>query len=168
MNDPFAILAKLQERLPSNWLEAYDIDLILVLRIVGADPASIVELSNRLIEDTAENRRLPVGRGKVVRRADAAILTVAMLEACCAVGRLPPDRLLQLNEMLLGVDVHPRAASKAPAKKLKAFLMVVENPQASVREIARKVGVSPGTASRWRKEFDRLRDRALKAKQKET
>ena len=154
MNDPFARFAKLQERLPSNWLEAYDIDLILVLRIVGADPASIVELSSRLIEDTAKNQHLPVDRGKVVRPTDVKILTVAMLEACCAVGHPPPELLLQLNEiLLLGVDFHPRAASKKHDQKNKAFAYWIENPKVGVLALAREVGVSRGTASRWHKEF---------------
>ena len=159
MNDPFARFAKLQERLPSNWLEAYDIDLILVLGIVGADPASIVKLSNRLIEDTAENRHLPVGRGKVVPPADAKTLTVAMLNACSVFGLPPPDRLLKLNEMLLGADVQPRAASKKHGQKNKAFAHWIENPKVGVRAIARELGVSSGTASEWLKEFRGLESR---------
>ena len=169
MINPFEISAKLREGIPPERLEAYGIDHELVWDVVMSGRLeSIVALSNRLLEDTIENRRLPPGRAKVVRPVDAKLLTVGMLRVCCFFGRPLPDCLLRLNEMLLDVDRQQRTASKASAKKNKAFLVFIENSDVGVREVARKVGVSPGTASGWRKEFDRLLDRALKAKQKET
>lgn len=164
MYDPPALFVKLQASLPANWLAAYDIELALVLGVVGGDLSSITELSNRLIEDAAENRNLPVRRGKVVPPKDAKILTSAMLEACCAARRSPPERLIQLNDILLGVDVHSRAASRAPEKRIKAFLLLMENPEVGVREIARRLRVSVSTASTWREEIHNLQRQARNAR----
>jgi len=160
VTNPFDILVELQDRISTERLYKYGIDWKLLTGIVWAHHESIIKLSNRLIEDMDVNRRLPVGQRKdIVSPADAKSLTSAMLKGCSIFGSPPPSPLVRLNDKLLGADVQPRVSSKEPVKKRKAFLVLMENPKIGVRALARQLGVSQGTASKWCREFGDLENR---------
>jgi hypothetical protein len=153
--DRWVALSDLFEKLSARQLEHYEIGGELVYGAVGlGDLLKICELSIRLIEDTRENQRMPVGRGTVVPPKEIKVLTVAMLDACNFYGRPPPNVLIRLNEMLLGAEIRSRSESKRAEEKRQALHIFAANPKAGHNEVARALGVSKGAISNWFKEPD--------------
>ena len=148
--DRWVALSDLYEKLPPEQLKRCGIGGELVFGAVAlGDLLKICELSIRLIEDTRENQRLPVGREKVVPPKEIKVLAVAMLDACNFYGRPPPNVLIRLNEMLLGADIRSRSESKRAEQKRQALHIFAANPEAGRNEVARALGVSKGAISNW-------------------
>lgn len=74
----------------------------------------------------------------------------ARLLACYVVARQPvPSVVLRLIADQLGVPGYAQAGKRAPLKQEHARELVENHPTMSNAEIARRVGVSPATMTRW-------------------
>ena len=158
--DPWVALSDLHEKLSSDQLEFLGPELIFKAVAVG-DPEKIDKLSQRLLEQIAQRReRIQAGETALVRRglaladSEVNLLAVAMLEACKFYDHSLPGTLVELIAAQLGTDTRASKQSRQPGPQLEAIRLLAKNPDAGVREIAGKVGVSPNTVSRWRRDGD--------------
>jgi hypothetical protein len=133
---------------------------------------AVIELSNALISETKNRRKLAknTGAAPVFNRLSAPKslverLTVAMLDACEDTGEFP----LQFNELLRVALNRPHRwknkysgvfieralqdANKLDSRE-QAALLIAQNPNASNREVAEMAGVNHTTIRRWRTEPD--------------
>jgi hypothetical protein len=108
---------------------------------------------NKLREGERRAGAAPMRWGQALPRAEMADLAMTMLEACEAP---PGENLICLLQELLDVDRHRKALAEKPGEEFvnAAYFEAANELQGrttGVREIARKVSVSPAAVSGWKK-----------------
>ena len=117
------------------------------------------ELSLQLIENVVRRMDLEAagethltGRGKVIPESLINEIAMLMLECCAEESVPPPFSLCILLRVQLERIEFPIFISKETKAKDLAILLYASDSTLSTREVARSVGVSHTTVSRWKKE----------------
>jgi hypothetical protein len=139
-----------------------DLDETLVaLATCSGDRESVRRLS-LVLADSLLNRRAKRRQGEthLVSRhralSDTAIATMAvnMLAGCLFSKAPPPPELVRLFVVLHNLEV-PANDEKHDLWKVPAAInYIARHPEASIRQVARLVSVSPNTLRAWMKDLD--------------
>ncbi len=94
-----------------------------------------------------------VGRGEFLSDSLIANFAYRMLRACQQNNISPPVGLVDLFQLLLKQDRRPQRSELRYLQRMDALAFLQDHPEAGVREIARSVGVSPSTVTRWKARY---------------
>lgn len=93
-------------------------------------------------EDADERDRAQARRGEVLPPVMYRSLAYRLVRACARGDHVPPNELVEMMRVVFDQDtVPPSAMVSLHLKRARVFL--VENPDASQRDLAKHLGVSP-------------------------
>lgn len=116
--------------------------------------------ANTLLEKKAKGEGAPTRHQKAVPESTINFLAWEMLVRCNNSGILPPMALLELVRQQLGIRSRQKSDDEEELawKECDAARFAFNNPDASLRQIAKRYDVNISTVSRWNKEIN-LRER---------
>jgi len=156
-----------RERNLTERIKASELDQDLLARAAFVkDRDAIAEISRQIVVRIENRRSLRrAGSTHLVRRQqtmseeDQRLFAGAMLESCLHYALVPPTELIQLCIMLFGLDLPVKNRTPGAWLRTNALRYWAAHPNASLREVARAIKVSPTTISTLMKDPEFLQER---------
>lgn len=118
------------------------------------DPEAIGDLCDSILVSLRQRSGTgpsPVRGHSQIPDSDVSNFVYRMIKACHKRSIPPPAELVELLQVHLSQDRPPAGRGERSVQRAEAIRYREANPKASLRAIARAVGVSPSTITEWKR-----------------